>query len=416
MRPIHHTFAPLADKRQCLLALKLLCRPWRWKSGPEQILLEGVLSLTFGGKATLFASGRQALLAGLQAAGIGEGDEVIVQAYTCVVVPNAVEAAGAKTVFADIDRDTLNLNMDEVRAAITPRTKAIVCQHTFGIPADSGSLREICDEKKILFIEDCAHILPDDRGPKEIGKLGDMLIFSFGRDKAISGVAGGALIIRGKAATFTASEPQHDLSLFTIKRLLLYPLFYAKGKLLYAIGLGKISLWLLAKLHLLLPITNAEEKRGIMHRTLERMPNACAALALDQWHRLRSINDHRRMLTSFYRKEGTKRGWWTDEPDSPLPSEIRDDLPLQKFPLFLLNADGIRAQLKRKNIHLDDGWTGCVICPRSVTFDTGYVPGSDPQAEALCEKILSLPTHPTMTIRQAERLVGELESFLKPKA
>jgi len=82
---------------------------------------------------------------------------------------------------------------------------------------------------------------------------------------------------------------------------------------------------------------------------------------------------------------------------------------LQKCPMFTKNADEIRMRLKKKNIHLNDGWTGCVVCPPGINFDSvNYIPGSDPQAEASCEKILNLPVHPTMTILQCKKLVKEL--------
>jgi dTDP-4-amino-4,6-dideoxygalactose transaminase len=92
---------------------------------------------------------------------------------------------------------------------------------------------------------------------------------------------------------------------------------------------------------------------------------------------------------------------------------ISADLPLQKFPMFVKNADSIRKKLKRSNIHLDDGWTGCVVCPPSVDKkNAGYSTGSDPRAEEIAEQILSLPTHPTMTLRQARKLMLKLKTVL----
>src|SRR3990167_8963347 len=103
--PVHHTFGPLADGRQRLLAIGLLFQPWKWKCGTDTVTFEHALSSTFGAPTFLFASGRESLLALLRALGIGENDEVIVQGYTCIVVPNAIHAAGAIAVYADIDRE-----------------------------------------------------------------------------------------------------------------------------------------------------------------------------------------------------------------------------------------------------------------------------------------------------------------------
>ena len=144
-----------------------------------------------------------------------------------------------------------------------------------------------------------------------------------------------------------------------------------------------------------------------MKPALHTLPNACAALALAELKNLRKINDHRRSVTALYLEEGKKLVW-------PILGGVTSDLPLQKFPLFIRGADEIRRKLKKQNIYLDDGWTGCVVCPRGIDFDpVNYVPGSDPEAEAACEKILSLPTHPTMTEKQARKMIAVLSPFLE---
>jgi dTDP-4-amino-4,6-dideoxygalactose transaminase len=136
-------------------------------------MLKRELEKKFDGTTVLFGSGRESLLALLMSLDAKPEDEVILQGYTCVVVPNAIQAAGLVPVYVDIDQDTLNLSMDTVKEAITPKTRAIICQHTFGVPADTKALRTICDDHKIFFIEDCAHVLPDEKGPSEIGRLGN---------------------------------------------------------------------------------------------------------------------------------------------------------------------------------------------------------------------------------------------------
>lgn len=359
--------------------------------------------------ACLFGSGREALKALLYSIDAKRGDEIIVQAYTCVVVPNAIEAAGLVPVFADIERDTLNLDCDEVEHKISPKTKAIICQHTFGIPADTQKLRALCDRYGIFLIEDCAHLLPDAYGPKEIGTQGDFFFFSFGRDKAISGITGGAVLSRHSTVSLKLMESEggaKNLSSITIARLLLYPLLYWVARPFYGIGIGKVLLWGAQKLALLIPIVTREEKEGRMPLPLHRLPNACAILALDAFNHLQEINDHRRTLTRYYLVA-------LSEASIPVLSGIKRDLPLQKFPIFVKNAAGIRRALRRQNIHLNDGWTGCVICPADIDLAaSNYIPGSDPEAEAACEMILSLPTHPTMTLAQAKYLVKELSFIL----
>lgn len=406
-QPIHHTFAPLGDRTQRMTALRFSYFPWKYKRGPETETLRSELQKKFGGDVSLFASGRDGLLALLRTLKKTDEDEVIVQGYTCVVLPNAIHAAGMKTVYADIQKRDLNFDIASVKAAITPRTRAIICQHTFGIPGPLAELRALCDEHRVVLIEDCAHIIPDASGP-DIGMTGDFVMLSFGRDKAISGVTGGALISRNPEVSKHLQQMEHDagdLSFWTITRLLEYPQIYGFARPLYGLGIGKLKLWFAAKLVLLIPILTASEKAG--HAPLlHRIPNACAALALEQLRRLQSLNDHRRMLTECYLKACAECGW-------PVLHGISGTLPLQKFPIFVKNARMIRNNLKKFNIHLEDGWTGCVVCPATVEMnETGYQKGMDPAAESVCEEILSLPTHPTMTLKQAKKLVSVLQRAL----
>ena len=406
MLPIHHTFAPLADRRQIRLCLGLLLQPWKWRDPAPVRMLEEAMEQTFGGKAFAFGSGREALVAILRSMRCQPGEEVIVQGYTCVVVPNAIVAAGMVPVFADIEQQTLNLDLAAVQNAITPKTRAIICQHTFGIPAFAKALRDLCDRHSLLLIEDCAHVLPDNGQPSEIAAHGDALLLSFGRDKAISGVAGGMAVVRREELWDHLALEQRgakERSLFSIKRFLLYPLLYTIAKPLYGSGIGKLLLFFANRMRLLPKILTRGEKEGRMHGSLTRMPGACAVLALDQWQQLGTINNHRRLLTRFYFEETAKRNW-------PTLLGITPDLPLQKFPLFVKHAEGIRQRLKKQNIHLHDGWTGCVICPTDVCAENlGYKDGQDPAAEMAGLQILSLPTHPDMTLQQAQKLMELLE-------
>ncbi|MDB4978638.1 MAG: degt/dnrj/eryc1/strs aminotransferase [Candidatus Peribacteria bacterium] len=414
---IHHTFGPLADDQQVRRALGITYTPWKYVHGNSLAQLKSDMQASYKSYISLFASGREALLALLLALDLESDDEIIVQGYTCVVIPNAIHAAGAKAVYCDIDKDTLNMDPAELQKLITPHTRAIICQHTFGIPADTKTLRKICNDRNILLIEDCAHILPDETGPQEIGKLGDFIITSFGRDKAISGVTGGALIqrntqhmerIRALEATVI------PLPWITIQRLISYPLIYRRALPLFHIRLGKVYLHLQKKLGNLVPILTPDEKHGDMTRMLHAMPNACAFFAIAQWRKLKQINNHRRMLTKFYLDECAARGWLRKDSSVYVPVGIQEHLPLQKFPVFMKNAERIRQALKKQDIYLDDGWTRCVVCPQTADLKaTGYKKGTDPQAEQAAESILSLPTHPQMTVQMAKKLMDALEKEIK---
>ena len=411
IRPIHHTFGPHVDWRYLWKATALSYAPWRYVAGTACNELKQELKKVLPGEPALFTSGRQALFAVLRALDVRPGHEVIVQGYTCVVVPNAIHASGAVPVFADIDRDTLNLTKESVEACITQRTKAVICQHTFGIPAPVKELRPLCDKHGIVLIEDMAHVIPDHSGPETIGKYGDFLLLSFGRDKAISGIEGGAVMSRDPAmARKIAGMEQAAIrrQWWEVARLLEYPArMYAIVRPLSSTDLLRPVLWAMRQLRLIAPVLTAEEKEGSMSPLLYKLPNACAALALGELRRLETINNRRRRITDFFLRYGKEHGW-------PMPQGIVPGFPLQKFPLFVKDAQRKRAILRKENIHLNDGWTNCVVCPETVNMDImDYHWGKDLTAEAACEQILSLPTHPTMTVFQAERLARRMDALIK---
>ena len=411
MSVIHHTFGPHVDGAFLRRTLLLLLQPWRWRNGRSGDGLRTALHMLFDGDVMLFGSGREGLLALLRAMDLSPGDEVIVQGYTCIAIPNAVLAAGATPVYVDIDRATLNLDPEAVEAAVTPRTRMIIAQHTFGIPAPTQRLRELCDARGIFLLEDCAHVLPDQDGPEDIALYGDGLLLSFGRDKAVSGISGGAVVCRQEdiAKRLRREEEQAaPYGHFSVGRLLLYPLAYAVARLLWPLGLGKTFLKSLQLLHLMPQIYTADEKMGRMPKAVHSLPEACAALALASLRNLRAMNAHRRTLSALYLQASADHGW-------PVLHGMRTNLPLQKYPLFTENASHVRSALKKQDIYLDDGWTRCVVCPASVDpKHVGYAEGCDPHAEYASAAILTLPTHPTMRAAQAKRLIGTLAPLLSP--
>lgn len=156
----------------------------------------------------------------------------------------------------------------------------------------------------------------------------------------------------------------------------------------------------------LLPaVLTKKEKHGFQTPTLKRLPNACAKLVRKQLKKLHDINNHRRMLVARYLQAAKKYDW-------NVPTSVTADQPLQKFPLYTTQSDALRTKLKSYNIYLDDGWTGAAVCPRTVDQEAaGYIAGSCPRAERVEREVLCLPTHPTMTKKQAEKLIKILATL-----
>ncbi|MBN1825597.1 MAG: DegT/DnrJ/EryC1/StrS family aminotransferase [Candidatus Eisenbacteria bacterium] len=140
------------------------------------------------------ASGTDALFLALQAAGVGPGDEVITPAYSFFAVAEAIERLGAAAVYVDIDPETCNADPEGVRAALGPRTRAVVPVHLYGLPAPMEEYRSIIGGRDIFLLEDAAQAFGAARGEKRAGDLGDAAAFSFYPTKNLGACGDGGLV------------------------------------------------------------------------------------------------------------------------------------------------------------------------------------------------------------------------------
>jgi 8-amino-3,8-dideoxy-alpha-D-manno-octulosonate transaminase len=165
-------------------------RKGHWKSKE----LEAAICSTFGCKyAQLTSSGTAALTTAMSVLGIGYGDEVITPAFTFVASFEAVLSVGAVPVLVDVD-DTLTLNPDAVRKAITPKTKAIMPVHMCGSMADMDALIAICKEHNLILLEDACQSIGGSYKGKQLGTIGDAGTFSFDYVKTMTCAEGGVVM------------------------------------------------------------------------------------------------------------------------------------------------------------------------------------------------------------------------------
>jgi 8-amino-3,8-dideoxy-alpha-D-manno-octulosonate transaminase len=161
-----------------------------WKSKE----LEAAICETFGSKyAQLTSSGTSALTTAMSALGIGYGDEIISPSFTFVASFEAILSVGAIPVLVDID-DTLTLNPEAVRKAITPRTKAIMPVHMCGSMADMDALVAICKEHKLILLEDACQSIGAMYKGRALGTIGDAGTFSFDFVKTMTCAEGGVVM------------------------------------------------------------------------------------------------------------------------------------------------------------------------------------------------------------------------------
>jgi perosamine synthetase len=146
--------------------------------------------------AVVVSSGTAALHLALITLGVGPGHEVILPSFAFLAVANVVHHVGASPVFAEINPVTLNLDPDAVEDAVTPRTRAIIAVHTFGVPADMEALRSIADRHGLVLIEDACEAIGAELDGRRVGGFGDLAVLGFYPNKQMTTGEGGAVLVR----------------------------------------------------------------------------------------------------------------------------------------------------------------------------------------------------------------------------
>ena len=161
-----------------------------WKAKDMELAIQKRFDVKY---AQLVSSGTAAVSMALAAAGVGAGDEVIMPTFTFVASFEAIMMTGATPVVVDID-DTLTLDIASVKAAITPKTKAIMPVHMCGSMANLDALISVCDEHNLLLIEDACQAIGGTYKEKSLGTIGDLGCFSFDFVKTVTCGEGGGVI------------------------------------------------------------------------------------------------------------------------------------------------------------------------------------------------------------------------------
>lgn len=143
-------------------------------------------------------NGTSALHLALLALGIKEGDEVILPTLTYIATANVVKYVGAKPVFVDTKKEDWNMDPEKIESRITPKTKAILCVHLYGVPCDMNQIMDISKRKNIFVVEDCAEAHGAKYFEKKVGSIGDIGCFSFFGNKIITTGEGGMCVTNRK--------------------------------------------------------------------------------------------------------------------------------------------------------------------------------------------------------------------------
>jgi len=356
-----------------------------------------------GGFFHFFTGGRGALLCILRALKIKKDDEIFVPGFTCNALINPILALGANPVYVDID-ENLNLDPEDLQRKISKskRAQAIILQYTFGNFAHVKPIQEIASKHGLILIEDLAQALGLEIEGKKAGTFGDISFLSFGKDKVITCLSGGASLTFKKELFLKIDDEYQKFtspSISFVKKELFYPIL-SKVVLPIYLPIGKGILYLSRKLNLILPSVFRSEKEGKLALVFcQKMPKAFGYLLYHQFFKLEKFNLHRKSIAKIYKKAFQNKFSFIWPKTSIF----------LRFSLLTRRAENIRKYLKKKNIILDDGWHSQVILPPKTNLrKMKYTKGTCPRAEKLAKEILNLPTHINISQKEQEIIIKEL--------
>jgi dTDP-4-amino-4,6-dideoxygalactose transaminase len=310
------------------------------------------------------ASGTDALILALRACGVRAGDEVLVPTFTFVATGSAVSALGAKPVFADIRPETYNLDPAELERRVTPRTRAIVVVHLYGLPADMEPILAFAKARKLPLIEDNAQAIGASYKGRRTGSLGDAACISFYPTKNLGAYGDAGMVVtnspelaervralrnHGQAAKYLSSEPGWNSRLDEIQAAIL------------RVKLRHLSNWQRARQ------SHAAEYSRLLGQIPGVMPPVAPEGYEHVYHQFTVRIEQRDALQSFLSER-------------KIGSTVYYPYPLHLQPLYA---------------------------------SLGHKPGDFPHSERAAKEVLSLPMYPELRKEQIARVVEAVAEFLK---
>jgi dTDP-4-amino-4,6-dideoxygalactose transaminase len=365
---------PTLDEETIQSVVEVLRSGWL-ASGPKVAALEAELSRYLGGRPIRTQTSATAgMEMALRACGIGPGDEVITPALSFVATANVICRVGAHPVFVDVELDSRNIDFDQVEAAITARTRAIMPVHFGGLPVDMDRLYAIANRHKLRVIEDAAHAIGSAWHGRRIGSFGDLVCFSFHPNKNMTTIEGGAI---------SGGSPE-ELKAIELER------------------------W------------HGQVKSGIdgfdtlIAGGKANLSDVAGAVGLGQLRRLEEFNARRRELVARYYE------LWQDNPPVRLPERGDEGhswhvlTVLVPFETVRMSRPQFMEAMKEHGIAVGVHYPAIHLF--TVYKAMGYREGQFPNAERIGRQTVTLPLFPTMELADVDRVVTAVTQVLKGRA
>ncbi|MDB5323099.1 MAG: arnB [Phycisphaerales bacterium] len=340
--------------------------------GPKAVEFEQQCAKLAGRRhAIAVSSGTAGLHCAMLAAGFKPGDEIITTPFSFVASANCILYVDAKPVFVDIDPITLNLDLDKVNAAITPKTRGIVGVEVFGHPGGMPELEQIAQRHDLVLIEDACEGFGGHAGKRAIGSFGRAGVFAFYPNKQITTGEGGMIVTDDDAFAATCRSLRNQ---------------------------GRDGMaWL------------AHQRLGYNYRLSE----ISAALGVAQMHRLEEILEGRRRVAHHYMDRLMTSRFVT------LPTLTTDDV--MSWFVFVVrlsdlfapgDRDAVMNMLREQGIGCNNYFPPIHLQPYMVE-KFGYKTGDFPVCEYVSARTLALPFFSRMSGKQVDRVCSTLEKTLE---
>ncbi|SDO85302.1 perosamine synthetase [Paenibacillus sp. yr247] len=319
-------------------------------------------------------SGTAALHLALEVLDIGPGDEVIVPPMTFISTVHAVSYVGATPVFADVEKDTMNISVAEIEQKITEKTKAIIVVHLAGHPCDMDAIHELAASKGIKVVEDAAHACGAAYKGRTIGSVSDITCFSFHAVKNLTCGEGGGITCNQEWIARKLREKRW-------------------------VGISKDT-WMRSSTERVYAWQYFVDKVGYKYH----MSDIQAAMGIVQLHKLKQLNGRRKEIASRYLQEFKDIPWMELPKEKPYAQSS-----WHLFQIKLTNEDmrdRLIGHLKDHNIAPGVHYYPCHLHPCYI-----HLKASVPVSSEIWKKILTVPIHPNMTDEDLERVIDCVRHF-----
>jgi perosamine synthetase len=338
----------------------------------------------------LFWRGRVAMYAILRALGIGPGDEVIVPAFTCVAVPNAVLYAGATPIYADIDEATYTPDPAAVAAAIGPRTRAVMAQNTFGLSSDLDAL-DAATQGSVVLIDDCTHGLGGTYKGMPNGSLARASFFSTQWSKPISTGLGGIAVTTDAALARELQALERGAGEPSLReRVLLGAMLLARERVATprTMRAGRAAYRAVSRAGLVPGSSSGAELEGTQAPDRFHMGMSAfqARLGAQRLATLRARLRRRRAVAERY------SAWLSAHGGTPAHEPAFAAHAFLRYPLRVGEPDAVVEQAARRGVLLGDWFRSPVYPIEGDLSPWGYRRGAYPIAERVASEIVNLPT------------------------